>query len=52
LIGVSRASIFRWIKAGKIRAIRLGDRAVRVAVPREIAEGAWAANESAAERAR
>ena len=38
IIGVSRSSVFRWLRAGQLRAVRVGSRAVRVAVPAELFE--------------
>src|SRR5919108_921032 len=31
LLGVSRVSVWRWIRAGRLRAVRLGHRTVRIA---------------------
>lgn len=35
-LGVSRASIWRWVASGHLRAVRLGPRCMRVAVPAEL----------------
>jgi excisionase family DNA binding protein len=38
-LGVSRASVWRWIREGRIAEVRLGRRTTRVAVPRCLIDG-------------
>lgn len=35
-LGVSRASIWRWVASGHLKGVRLGPRCMRVAVPAEL----------------
>jgi hypothetical protein len=39
-LGVSRASVWRWARSGSLPSRRLGPRALRVGVPRELFESA------------
>lgn len=45
-LGVSRASIWRWIREGRLAEVRLGRRTTRVAVPRCLVDGATVAADS------
>lgn len=45
ITGYSEQSIHRWIKQGRIRAIRFGPRSTKVPVPRELVEAAKATAE-------
>lgn len=38
-LGVSRASVWRWIREGRLAEVRLGRRTTRVAVPRCLIDG-------------
>jgi excisionase family DNA binding protein len=38
-LGVSRASVWRWIREGRLAEVRLGRRTTRVAVPRCLVDG-------------
>lgn len=46
-IGVSRASVWRWIREGRLAEVRLGRRTTRVAVPRCLIDGTPAATTEA-----
>jgi hypothetical protein len=39
-LGASRASIWRWARSGSLPSRRLGPRALRIGVPRELYESA------------
>lgn len=38
-LGVSRTSVWRWLREGRLAEVRLGRRTTRVAVPRCLVEG-------------
>lgn len=40
VLGVSRATAWRWAASGELRSMRLGRRSLRLAVPRELFESA------------
>lgn len=42
VLGVSRATAWRWAASGHLRSMRLGPRCLRLAVPRELYETARA----------
>jgi excisionase family DNA binding protein len=40
ILGVSRASVWRWLKSGHLKQVRVGPRVRRVAVPVALVESA------------